>query len=159
GRSGTSSARSVRSFKHQAICCSSSIFSGRSNTVPPPATIRGTPGLWNGPQRRRRRLTTSKKCPPSAAAARFGIPNIQTIPIGSTNNMETTIANAVEVPPELRYNHVKVGMLAFLTSEVAFFSLLISTYVVFLHETKTGSPNPAEVFHLPLVLVGTACLL
>jgi cytochrome c oxidase subunit 3/cytochrome o ubiquinol oxidase subunit 3 len=73
--------------------------------------------------------------------------------------METTIANAVEAPAALRFNHAKVGMLAFLLSEVAFFSTLITTYIVFLQQTKTGTPSPAEVFHLPLVLVGTACLL
>jgi cytochrome c oxidase subunit III len=54
---------------------------------------------------------------------------------------------------------VKVGMLAFLFSEVAFFSTLITTYVVFLKQTKESTPSPAEVFHLPLVLTGTACLL
>ena len=53
----------------------------------------------------------------------------------------------------------KVGMLAFLLSEVAFFSTLITTYVVFLRETKGSVPSPKEVFHLPLVLAGTACLL
>jgi cytochrome c oxidase subunit 3/cytochrome o ubiquinol oxidase subunit 3 len=73
--------------------------------------------------------------------------------------MDTTLANAVEVPAALRFNHTKVGMLAFLFSEVAFFSALITTYVVFLQQTKTSTPSPAEVFHLPLVLVGTACLL
>jgi cytochrome c oxidase subunit 3/cytochrome o ubiquinol oxidase subunit 3 len=50
-------------------------------------------------------------------------------------------------------------MLAFLLSEVAFFSTLITTYVVFLRETKDSVPSPKEVFHLPLVLAGTACLL
>jgi cytochrome c oxidase subunit 3/cytochrome o ubiquinol oxidase subunit 3 len=73
--------------------------------------------------------------------------------------MDTTIANAVELPSTLRFNHAKVGMLAFLLSEVAFFSTLITTYVVFLEQTKASTPSPAEVFHLPLVLVGTACLL
>jgi cytochrome c oxidase subunit 3/cytochrome o ubiquinol oxidase subunit 3 len=53
----------------------------------------------------------------------------------------------------------KVGMLAFLLSEVAFFSTLITTYVVFLRETKESVPSPKEVFHLPLVLAATACLL
>ena len=50
-------------------------------------------------------------------------------------------------------------MLAFLLSEVAFFSTLITTYIVFLRETKASVPSPREVFHLPLVLAGTACLL
>jgi cytochrome c oxidase subunit III len=73
--------------------------------------------------------------------------------------METTIANAVEVPAALKFNHVKVGMLAFLLSEVAFFSTLITTYIVFLRETKASDPSAATVFHWPVVLVGTACLL
>jgi cytochrome c oxidase subunit 3/cytochrome o ubiquinol oxidase subunit 3 len=60
---------------------------------------------------------------------------------------------------ELWRSHVKVGMLAFLLSEVAFFSTLITTYVVYLRQTKESSPSPAEVFHWPVVLVGTACLL
>lgn len=50
-------------------------------------------------------------------------------------------------------------MLAFLLSEVAFFGTLIMAYVYFLRQTRTGSPSPAEVFSLPLVLAGTACLL
>jgi cytochrome c oxidase subunit III len=70
-----------------------------------------------------------------------------------------TIAEAVEVPATLRFNHVKVGMLAFLLSEVAFFSTLITTYIVFLQQTKDSNPSPAEVFHLPMVLIATACLL
>ncbi len=72
---------------------------------------------------------------------------------------DATIAEAVEVPATLAFNHVKVGMLAFLLSEVAFFSTLITTYVVFLQQTKASNPSPAEVFHLPLVLIATACLL
>src|SRR5262245_12433745 len=71
---------------------------------------------------------------------------------------DTTIANAVEVPSALRLNHAKVGMLAFLLSEVAFFRTLITTYIVILRKTKGGSPNPAEVFHLPLVIVASVCL-
>jgi cytochrome c oxidase subunit III len=62
-------------------------------------------------------------------------------------------------PSDLLRSPAKVGMLAFLLSEVAFFSTLITTYIVFLRETKTGVPSPREVFHLPLVLAGTACLL
>jgi cytochrome c oxidase subunit III len=72
---------------------------------------------------------------------------------------DATISEAVEVPAALHFNPAKVGMLAFLLSEVAFFSTLITTYVVFLQQTKASTPSPAEVFHLPLVLIGTACLL
>ncbi len=63
------------------------------------------------------------------------------------------------LPAAYRMPPVKSGMLCFLLSEVAFFSTLITTYVVFLRETVGGSPSPKEVFHLPLVLAGTACLL
>jgi cytochrome c oxidase subunit 3/cytochrome o ubiquinol oxidase subunit 3 len=73
--------------------------------------------------------------------------------------MDETVDNSVELPTALKFNHAKVGMLAFLLSEVAFFSTLITTYVVFLQQTKGSTPSPAEVFHLPLVLIGTVCLL
>lgn len=53
----------------------------------------------------------------------------------------------------------QAGMLTFLLSEIAFFGTLIMAYVFFLRQTRTGSPTPAEVFSLPLVLGGTACLL
>jgi cytochrome c oxidase subunit 3/cytochrome o ubiquinol oxidase subunit 3 len=52
----------------------------------------------------------------------------------------------------------KVGILAFLVSEVAFFGTLIMAYVYFLNQTKEGSPRPSEVFHLPLVLASSLCL-
>lgn len=53
----------------------------------------------------------------------------------------------------------QAGMLAFLMSEVAFFGTLIMAYVFFLRQTMASSPSPGEVFSLPLVLAGTACLL
>jgi cytochrome c oxidase subunit 3/cytochrome o ubiquinol oxidase subunit 3 len=49
-------------------------------------------------------------------------------------------------------------MLAFLVSEVAFFSTLIVTYIVFIGKSRAG-PFPAEVLSLGLVFVTTACLL
>jgi cytochrome c oxidase subunit 3 len=52
----------------------------------------------------------------------------------------------------------KVGMLAFLLSEIAFFSTLIMTYVVFLGKSQSG-PTPVEVLSLPLVIGTTLCLL
>ena len=64
-------------------------------------------------------------------------------------------------PPELpvSVSSVKVGMLAFLGSEAAFFGTLIMTYVYFLHQTTHGVPNPRQVFRLPMVLAASACLL
>jgi len=52
----------------------------------------------------------------------------------------------------------KVGMVAFLASEVAFFGTLIMAYVYFLRQTTQGEPNPSQVLHLPLVLAASACL-
>ncbi len=62
-------------------------------------------------------------------------------------------------PTAYRLPPTQVGMLAFLLSEVAFFSTLITTYIVFLRETTNSHPSPAEVFHLPLVFTSTGCLL
>lgn len=64
----------------------------------------------------------------------------------------------IKAPADLRFSPVKTGMLAFLLSEVAFFSTLITTYVVFLRETIASDPNPSEVFRLPLVIAASACL-
>src|SRR3954463_9960428 len=78
---------------------------------------------------------------------------------GSTQPLAEACAETPVVPSALRFNPAKAGMLAFLLSEFAFFSTLITTYIVFLRETKASDPAPAEVFHLPLVLAATACLL
>src|SRR4051794_30835290 len=58
-----------------------------------------------------------------------------------------------------RWTPTKVGMLCFLTSEVAFFGTLIVTYAFYLGQIRSGDPNPAQVFSWPVVLIGTACLL
>lgn len=50
------------------------------------------------------------------------------------------------------------GMIAFLFSEVAFFSTLIAVYLTFLGKDPVG-PTPAQALSLPLVLVTTALLL
>ena len=50
------------------------------------------------------------------------------------------------------------GMLAFLLSEVAFFSTLIVTYLSFMGEDRVG-PTPREALSLPLVIATTICLL
>jgi cytochrome c oxidase subunit III len=52
----------------------------------------------------------------------------------------------------------RIGMLAFLLSEAAFFGTLIMAYVYFLRQTTGGVPNPGEVFRLPVVLAASACL-
>lgn len=40
----------------------------------------------------------------------------------------------------------KVGMLVFLSTEVAFFGTLIMTYIYFLNQSTRDTPNPAQVF-------------
>jgi cytochrome c oxidase subunit 3/cytochrome o ubiquinol oxidase subunit 3 len=52
----------------------------------------------------------------------------------------------------------RVGMIAFLISEVAFFSTLIVAYLMFLGQSETG-PTPAEVLGLGLAAINTALLL
>ena len=53
----------------------------------------------------------------------------------------------------------KVGMLAFLVTEAAFFGTLMMAYVFFLGQTGRGQPNPRQVFRLPIVLLASTCLL
>jgi cytochrome c oxidase subunit 3/cytochrome o ubiquinol oxidase subunit 3 len=76
-------------------------------------------------------------------------------------NCESATLDDLQSRSALLASPPKVGMLAFLLSEVAFFSALISTYIVFLRETKTSEPGPAKVFadDMPLVLAATICLL
>jgi cytochrome c oxidase subunit 3/cytochrome o ubiquinol oxidase subunit 3 len=49
-------------------------------------------------------------------------------------------------------------MIAFLTSEVAFFSTLIVTYLALIGRDRVG-PTPAEALSLPIVICTTAVLL
>lgn len=51
----------------------------------------------------------------------------------------------------------QIGMLAFLVSEVAFFSTLIVAYLTFVGRDSSG-PTPAEALSLPLALVSTMFL-
>jgi cytochrome c oxidase subunit 3/cytochrome o ubiquinol oxidase subunit 3 len=52
----------------------------------------------------------------------------------------------------------KVGMLAFLASEAAFFSTLVVAYTVYIGTSIVG-PTPREVLSMPLVIGTTICLL
>jgi cytochrome c oxidase subunit 3/cytochrome o ubiquinol oxidase subunit 3 len=62
------------------------------------------------------------------------------------------------IAPEQIFNAAQWGMIAFLMSEVAFFSTLIVTYLTFMGETEVG-PTPREALSLGLVSITTACLL
>jgi cytochrome c oxidase subunit 3/cytochrome o ubiquinol oxidase subunit 3 len=53
---------------------------------------------------------------------------------------------------------LQIGMLAFLVSEVSFFSTLIVAYVTFVGKDTSG-PTPAEVLSLPLAMVSSVFLL
>jgi cytochrome c oxidase subunit 3/cytochrome o ubiquinol oxidase subunit 3 len=63
------------------------------------------------------------------------------------------------LPPAKRLEPLHVGMICFLTSEVAFFSTLIVAYIFFMRQTVHSSPSPAEVFRLPMVVTATILLL
>jgi len=52
----------------------------------------------------------------------------------------------------------KVGMIAFLTTEVAFFGTLIVTYITYIGKSHIG-PYPADAFKMWQVVLSTACLL
>ncbi len=71
-------------------------------------------------------------------------------------------ARGFPIPPDIAHEQTlgpgQWGMLAFLLSEVAFFSTLIVAYVTFEGEDAIG-PTPDEVLSLPLVFGTTACLL
>jgi cytochrome c oxidase subunit III len=77
----------------------------------------------------------------------------------SSNSASIAAGHAGSPPTAYRLLPTHVGMLAFLLSEVAFFSTLITTYIVFLRETKGSVPSPREVFDLKMVFISTACLL
>ena len=72
------------------------------------------------------------------------------------------VAPSLPVPPSVEPNKGmgtgQWGMIAFLLSEVAFFSTLIVTYLNFMGQDKTP-PTPRDALSLGLVLVNTICLL
>jgi cytochrome c oxidase subunit 3/cytochrome o ubiquinol oxidase subunit 3 len=75
----------------------------------------------------------------------------------TTGGAATDLPAPPDVVPERALSPGQWGMLAFLFSEVAFFSTLIVAYVTF-KGTDTVGPTP-EILSLGLVLITTACLL
>jgi cytochrome c oxidase subunit III len=69
----------------------------------------------------------------------------------------TTFPAPPPVPQERRLSTYQWGMITFLVSEVAFFSTLIVTYVIYIGKDTSG-PTPA-ILSLPLVVCTTVCLL
>jgi cytochrome c oxidase subunit 3 len=70
----------------------------------------------------------------------------------------TTFPVPPAIAPEQTLSAPQWGMVAFLVSEVAFFSTLIVTYVTFMGKDVVG-PTPAEALSLPLVIGTTISLL
>ena len=72
------------------------------------------------------------------------------------------VAPSLPIPPSVEPNEgmgpARWGMIAFLLSEVSFFSTLIVTYLTFLGQ-KGVDPTPRQALSLGLVLGTTACLL
>lgn len=71
---------------------------------------------------------------------------------------EATAAPAGAEAPRLLMSKTKVGLLAFLASEAAFFATLIVAYLRYMGQ-DIGGPTPSEALHLGIVLVNTAFLL
>jgi cytochrome c oxidase subunit 3/cytochrome o ubiquinol oxidase subunit 3 len=71
-------------------------------------------------------------------------------------------APSLPLPPSVeasdRLGTARWGMIAFLLSEVSFFSTLIVTYLAFLGQDTSG-PTPHEALSFRLVVITTACLL
>jgi cytochrome c oxidase subunit 3/cytochrome o ubiquinol oxidase subunit 3 len=83
------------------------------------------------------------------------ISEVQTAPAESymdTSPVLAPLAHAQEMETG------KAGMIAFLITEVAFFSTLIVTYITYIGQSRIG-PFPNEVFNMTQVLLATACLL
>lgn len=70
-------------------------------------------------------------------------------------------ANAAHHPEPYTYTGLdmwKLGFWIFLGSETLFFGTLISTYMVYTHESVVG-PYPREILNIPLTSISTFVLL
>ncbi len=70
----------------------------------------------------------------------------------------TTELTPPPLDPVYEFNKGQVGMIAFLVTEVAFFSTLIAVYITYIGQSRVG-PFPNQVFKMPLVIISTVCLL
>lgn len=89
----------------------------------------------------------------SVAEGRFegSVPSENSLPVSSHSTAQTS------TPLNSTLNSTEWGMIAFLLSEVAFFSTLIVTYLAYMGKDQ-AEPTPA-VLSLPLVIGTTICLL
>lgn len=80
-----------------------------------------------------------------------------TLPLPGTSPVPPAVASESRLTPG------QWGVITFLCSEVAFFSTLIMTYVIFMGRDAQpggmGGPTPRDVLSLGLVCVTTVCLL
>lgn len=86
------------------------------------------------------------------------VPAPPTGPTAAPGAVEPHLPVPPSVEPNTGMGTARWGMIAFLFSEVAFFSTLIVTYLTFLGQDRVG-PTPREALSLGLVLGTTACLL
>jgi cytochrome c oxidase subunit 3/cytochrome o ubiquinol oxidase subunit 3 len=77
-----------------------------------------------------------------------------------------TLSSEQHVPPHQpsRLTTLEAGVVTFLCSEIALFSTLITTYVIFLGAETPGAdpakmPNPSNTLDLGLVIINSICLL
>jgi cytochrome c oxidase subunit 3/cytochrome o ubiquinol oxidase subunit 3 len=88
----------------------------------------------------------------------FGVP----APPAAGTAAPGAVAPSLPLPPSVEPSEglgtARWGMIAFLLSEVAFFSTLIVTYITFMGQDRVG-PTPGEVLSIGLVIGTTACLL
>jgi cytochrome c oxidase subunit 3 len=75
-----------------------------------------------------------------------------------TVSQTVTVAAGPHAPTSTSLSAAQWGVLCFLLSEVALFSTLIVTYLIYLGRDEVGGPTPA-VLSLPLVIGTTICLL
>lgn len=74
------------------------------------------------------------------------------------NSLAVQVATRSAEPGLSPADAPRVGMVAFLCSEAAFFGTLIVAYLTFLGQNETG-PTPAEVLSLPLAALNSVFLL
>ncbi len=71
---------------------------------------------------------------------------------------ETTAHEATDHANNFGVDHNKMGMWAFIGSEVLFFGAFISTYLIYVNRTADG-PGPSDIFDIPFTSVSTFILL
>ncbi len=106
----------------------------------------------------RLQLRNRSHCSQPPTALGLETPGRSGLEIRAMSDAATTTAEYPAGTNELELIAAKVGMAAFLCSEAAFFGTLLVAYLTYLGKSSVG-PTPAEVLHLPLVIVNSVFLL